>query len=219
MKKTFFTVIFLLLITFALSSCKDEKAKEVIGMSLLDAGYQLNFPSDLEIEDSISFEQWSNTGENYCETKIDKILGEDKSTSVSVFFYGPHSLGSEPLSFMCLQAFAAKDAREINFVKIGEETYTFKELKPYLLLKLNDICIYDLYTFVYEENLQTKINEHVDIHNGMVEKCVNATEEEREKYNILMTAEDYVSCADYNYLIDIADYYKENMSVLITKRP
>lgn len=196
----------------------EEKGQLIKGFSLDKIGYRCEAPPDIEIKKDIFLDRWSSTGENYSEQRVDELLGEDTYMLISVYFYGPHSLGSEPLSFICLQAFPTTDVNEKNYIEISENSYRFKDLQSCLLLKTDDICVYDVYALTSHEDLQTQITEQVDIHNGLVDQCVNATAEEREKYSIIMTEEDYVTYEDYNYLQDIAAYYTTNIGELIVRK-
>lgn len=197
---------------------QEEKPKLIKGKSLDKIGYKCEAPLDLEIEEDIFLDIWSSTGGNSGDMRVNEILGEDAYTLISVLFYGPHSLGSEPLNFMYLQAFSTIDAHEKNSIKIGGETYTFKDLQPYLVFKTDDIYVYDVYKLTDSDNLQTQITKWVDIHNEMVTKAINATAQEKEKYHITMTEKDYVTYEDYNYLHNIAEYYKTNIGDLIVKK-
>lgn len=196
----------------------EEKGKIVKGASLGKVGYHCEVPPDLKDKNDIFLDQWSSAGNNYSEQRVDKLLGEDTYTLISVYFYGPHSLGAETLSFMCLQAFSTVDAHEKNLIKIGEELYNFNDLDSYLVFKADDICVYDVYQLIGGDNLKNQIIKQVDIHNGLVKQCVLATAEDREKFGITMTDKDYVTYDDYDYLYDIAEYYTTHTGEIIVKK-
>ena len=198
------------------SAALSEADVEIVkGMSLDKIGYMCEPPLDVKIRDDILLDRWSDTASHA--QWVDRLVGEGSTTLLSVYFYGPHSLGMESLNFMCLQAFYYEETQGTKHVRIGDRTYSFSELEQNRVYKTDDICVYDIYPLLNGEDLQALVIKQIDIHNSMVKKCVAATAEERKKYSIIMTEKDYVSYEDYDYLYDIAEYYKENIAKIITK--
>lgn len=180
------------------------------GKSLEKLNYQIKIPEDITFGDNKSLYGYSyiSTDKNY----VAKFL-PGTYTIVNVLF--PDMSGADEIIYIYLQAFEKDNYNTNTRININQVYYSVDELKKYIVYVDDDIIIYNFASFVDSKTFKEALNEKVIDYNERIKKTF--TEEDWPEDRIRPTEKDLTKYEDYSYLVDIADYYTNNLKNLIAK--
>lgn len=184
----------------------------VNGMSLEDAGYQIQLPPNL-IFDGNKIEDYSRI-KSYSDNLSRPVLGS--YTTVSIYNYFSLDRDIVPLPLMCLQAFKKENCSAKYKTMIKLDHYNMADLKDYIVYSDKEYNIYNFAPFIAEDSFKDRLQKEVDNWNASIKEAMNPNSDfpaDRKR----PTEADFVKLEDYLYLVDIADYYTNNLKKLIVK--
>ncbi|GEM_PF-2082884 len=191
----------------------------VNGMSLEDAGYQIQLPPNL-IFDGNKIDDYSRI-KSYSDNLSRPVLGS--YTTVSIYNYFSLDRDIVPLPLMCLQAFKKENCSAKYKTMIKLDHYNMKDLKNYIVYSDKECNIYNFAPFVAEGSFKDRLQKEVDNWNNDVKEIMNSNGDSltdtssSDEIRCITFEMNFVKFEDYLYLVDIADYYTNNLKKLIVK--
>ena len=191
----------------------------VNGMSLEDAGYHINLPPNL-IFDGNKIEDYSRI-KSYSDNLSRPVLGS--YTTVSIYNYFSLDRDILPLPLMCLQAFKKENCSAKYKTMIELDHYNMADLKDYIVYSDKEYNIYNFAPFIVEGSFKDRLQKEVNNWNNDVKEIMNSNGDSltdtscSDEIGCIRFEMNFVKLQDYLYLVDIADYYTNNLKKLIVK--
>jgi len=177
MKKVFITIIFTVLITTCNLKTIDDKTDNTItitGISLIEAGLEINVPKGIHIQDpnydyqsptfyrSITMYDGATMSDGKTPFQTSKLISGNKKINGSfttlVAVYNDNTVSAQYETIMVLQVFNANEVIEGNYVHINDEKIMINNLGLYIVYEDDNYFVYDFYYLLRGQEFSEFVN-------------------------------------------------------------